>query len=124
MESFSPSSKKRVDDCSSLLCVGLDPHIPDLASPTAASARDFCLNLVKGTAPYGPRHSNPIRPSSKSSAEGWTALRQVIEAVQEEFESTWLEIPVILDAKRGDIASTAEAMPNLHSRLSARIALR
>jgi uridine monophosphate synthetase len=42
-------------------------------------------------------------------AEGWTALKDVIDAVQEESDRMGSMIPVILDAKRGDIASTAEA---------------
>ncbi len=52
METFFSFLEKRVDDCSSLLCVGLDPHSSELKEPTAASALDFCLNLVKQTAPY------------------------------------------------------------------------
>ena len=56
METFFTFLEKRVDDCSSLLCVGLDPHVSELsmaaARPTPASALDFCLNLVKQTAPY------------------------------------------------------------------------
>src|SRR6185503_5297438 len=42
-------------------------------------------------------------------AEGWTTLKQVIDAIQEESNRMGSMIPVILDAKRGDIASTAEA---------------
>ena len=52
MESFFSFLEKRVDDCSSLLCVGLDPHVCDLPKPTPASALDFCLNIVEQTAPY------------------------------------------------------------------------
>ena len=52
MESFFSFLEKRIDDCSSLICVGLDPHIPDLNEPTAGSALDFCLNLVKQTSRY------------------------------------------------------------------------
>ncbi|HEX5807409.1 MAG TPA: hypothetical protein VFY25_02000, partial [Anaerolineales bacterium] len=58
METFFSFLERRVDDCSSLLCIGLDPHIPDLRKngqpsvPTAATALDFCLNLVKQTARY------------------------------------------------------------------------
>jgi uridine monophosphate synthetase len=109
MESFFSFLEKRVDDCSSLLCIGLDPHIPDLKEPTAASARDFCLNLVKKTA----RYAAAIKPNAAFfeafGAEGWTALKQVIEAVGEESVRLGSMIPVVLDAKRGDIASTAEA---------------
>jgi uridine monophosphate synthetase len=115
METFFSFLERRVDDCSSLLCIGLDPHIPDLRRdeqlpiPTAASALDFCLNLVKQTARYAAAFKPNAAFFEVFGAEGWTALRQVIEAVQEESNRMGSMIPVILDAKRGDIASTAEA---------------
>ncbi len=109
MESFFSFLERRIDDCSSLLCVGLDPHIPDLKEPSAASALDFCLNLVKQTAPY----AAAFKPNSAFfevfGADGWTVLKQVIDAVHEESNRLGSKIPVILDAKRGDIASTAKA---------------
>ena len=114
MESFFSFLEKRVDDCSSLLCVGLDPHVSELVGadggpPTAASARDFCLNLVKQTAPYAAAFKPNAAFFEVFGADGWTALKQVIEAIHEESNRRGSMIPVILDAKRGDIASTAEA---------------
>ena len=109
METFFTFLEKRVDDSSSLLCVGLDPHIPDLNEPTAASALDFCLNLVKQTAPYAAAFKPNAALFEVFGAEGWTALKQVIEAIDVESNRLGSLIPVILDAKRGDIASTAEA---------------
>ena len=109
METFFSFLEKRVDDCSSLLCVGLDPHIPDLNEPTAASARDFCLDLVKQTSRYAAAFKPNAAFFEVFGAEGWTALKQVIETIQEESHRLGSMIPVILDAKRGDIASTAEA---------------
>jgi len=109
METFFSFLEKRVDDCSSLLCVGLDPHVNDLSAPTAASALDFCLNLVKQTAPYAAAFKPNAAFFEVFGAEGWTALKQVIEAIDAESKRLGSLIPVILDAKRGDIASTAEA---------------
>jgi orotidine 5'-phosphate decarboxylase subfamily 2 len=109
MESFFSFLEKRVDDSSSLLCVGLDPHIPDLKEPTAASALDFCLTLVKQTAPYAAAFKPNAAFFEIFGAEGWVVLKQVIEAIHEESNRLGSLIPVILDAKRGDIASTAEA---------------
>lgn len=109
MESFFTFLEKRVDDCSSLLCVGLDPHLPDLKEPTAAAALDFCLHLVRQTAPYAAAFKPNAAFFEIFGAEGWVALKQVIEAVQAESVRLGSLIPVILDAKRGDIASTAEA---------------
>jgi uridine monophosphate synthetase len=109
METFFSFLEKRVDDSSSLLCVGLDPHIPDLKEPTAASALSFCLTLVKQTAPYAAAFKPNAAFFEIFGAEGWLALKQVIEAIHEESIRLGSMIPVILDAKRGDIASTAEA---------------
>jgi uridine monophosphate synthetase len=109
MESFFTFLEKRVDDSSSLLCVGLDPHIPDLKEPTAAAALDFCLTLIKQTAPYAAAFKPNAAFFEVFGADGWVALKQVIEAIHEESNKRGSMIPVILDAKRGDIASTAEA---------------
>jgi orotidine 5'-phosphate decarboxylase subfamily 2 len=109
MESFFSFLEKRVDDCSSLLCVGLDPHISDLKEPTAASALDFCLTLVKQTAPYAAAFKPNAAFFEVFGPEGWVALKQVIEAIDAESKRLGSMIPVVLDAKRGDIASTAEA---------------
>jgi uridine monophosphate synthetase len=115
MESFFSFLEKRVDDCSSLLCIGLDPHVSDLSTdgqlpvPTADSARDFCLNLVKQTSRYAAAFKPNAAFFEVFGAEGWTALKDVIDAIQDESNRMGSMIPVILDAKRGDIASTAEA---------------
>lgn len=109
METFFSFLEKRVDDSSSLLCVGLDPHISDLPSPTAASALTFCLNLVKQTSRYAAAFKPNAAFFEVFGAEGWVALKQVIEAINEESDRMGSRIPIILDAKRGDISSTAEA---------------
>jgi uridine monophosphate synthetase len=109
MESFFSFLEKRVDDCSSLLCIGLDPHVQDLSAPTAAAARDFCLNLVKQTARYAAAFKPNAAFFEVFGADGWIALKDVIDAIQEESDRMGSMIPVVLDAKRGDIASTAEA---------------
>ena len=84
------------------MCVGLDPHPASLPAPTAEAAREFCLNLIEATA----ERAAAFKPNSAFfelfGPEGIEVLRTVIAAVPE-------GIPVILDAKRGDIASTAAA---------------
>lgn len=109
MESFFSFLEKRVDDCSSLLCIGLDPHASDISERSAASARDFCLNLVKQTSRYAAAFKPNAAFFEVFGAKGWTALKEVIDAIQDESNRMGSMIPVILDAKRGDIASTAEA---------------
>ncbi len=109
MESFFSLLERRVDDCSSLLCVGLDPHGNELPEQSAAAARDFCIRIIKATAPYAAAFKPNAAFFEAFGSEGWTALKQVIAAAREESEKAGSHIPVILDAKRGDIASTAEA---------------
>ncbi len=94
--------ERRAREADSLLCVGLDPHPHLLSADTAAAARDFCLNLVERCAPYACAFKPNIAFFEALGLEGLAALEKVIEVVPE-------EIPVVLDAKRGDIASTAEA---------------
>jgi orotidine 5'-phosphate decarboxylase subfamily 2 len=109
METFFTFLAKRVDDCSSLLCVGLDPHPSDLSAPTAEAARDFCLRLIKAAAPYAAAFKPNAAFFELYGPEGWAVLKEVIAAIRAESDRLGSMIPVILDAKRGDIASTAEA---------------
>jgi orotidine 5'-phosphate decarboxylase subfamily 2 len=97
--------------------VGLDPHPSDLSTgsrqasqlPTAEAARDFCLRLVKATAPYAAAFKPNAAFFELYGPNGWSVLKDVVAAVQDESNRLGSMIPVILDAKRGDIASTAEA---------------
>ncbi len=109
METFFTFLEKRVADCSSLLCVGLDPHAADLPRPTAEAACEFCLELVDKTASYAAAFKPNAAFFEAFGAEGWTALKRVIDSVRERSQRLGSLIPVILDAKRGDIASSAEA---------------
>ena len=102
MTSFFARLETRARRINSLLCVGLDPHPADLPAPTAAAARDFCLRLIEATADVAAAFKPNAAFFEAFGPEGIAALRDVIAAVPD-------EVPVILDAKRGDIASTAEA---------------
>jgi uridine monophosphate synthetase len=109
METFFTFLAKRVADCSSLLCVGLDPHINDLPAPTAEAALDYCVNLVRKTARYAAAFKPNAAFFEVFGASGWAALKELVNAIQDESDLMGSRIPVILDAKRGDIASTAQA---------------
>ncbi len=102
MGSFFSRLEERVRAVDSLLCVGLDPHPADLPAQTAEAARDFCLRLIEATADLAAAFKPNAAFFEAIGVEGITALREVIAAVPQ-------GIPVILDAKRGDIASTAQA---------------
>jgi len=102
MTSFFQRLEKRARQIDSLLCVGLDPHVEDLETPTADGARAFCLRLIQATSDLAVAYKPNIAFFEVFGPQGLQVLKEVIETVP-------AEIPVILDAKRGDIASTAEA---------------
>jgi uridine monophosphate synthetase len=104
--SFFDALTARARETGSLLCVGLDPHAADLAGMPegegAAAAEAFCVRLIEATAP----HAAAFKPNAAFfealGPEGVAALHRVIAAVPP-------GIPVVLDAKRGDIGSTSAA---------------
>ena len=101
-QNFFEKLTNRVLACGSLLCVGLDPHSSELKENSASAARTFCLNIIQKTAPFAAAFKPNAAFFEKFGAAGSEALKEVIEAIPE-------EIPVILDAKRGDISTTATA---------------
>jgi uridine monophosphate synthetase len=102
MTSFFEQLTARVLEADSLLCVGLDPHPDDLPTRSAEAAQDFCLKLIEATADQAAAFKPNAAFFEIHGPAGVRALAEVIAAVPE-------GIPVILDAKRGDIASTARA---------------
>nr|BAA31359.2 OMPDCase-OPRTase [Trypanosoma cruzi]BAA74523.1 OMPDCase-OPRTase [Trypanosoma cruzi] len=82
---------------STLLCIGLDSR-----AKTAAEAKKECMRLIDATAEYAAAYKPNAAFFEFFGGEGWKALQQVIAHVP-------ANIPVVLDAKRGDIADTAEA---------------
>ncbi len=102
MATFFEKLDQRAKDIDSLLCIGLDPHSEDLPEKTGRAAEEFCYRLIEATHPYALAFKPNAAFFEILGPEGWQALRNVIKAVPE-------GIPVILDAKRGDISSTARA---------------
>jgi uridine monophosphate synthetase len=89
--------EQRARQVNSLLCVGLDPRGND-----AVTVRDECRRLIDATAEV----ACAFKPNSaffeRLGPPGLAALREVIAHIP-------AGVPVILDAKRGDIADTAAA---------------
>jgi orotidine 5'-phosphate decarboxylase subfamily 2 len=81
----------------SLLCVGLDPR-----ARSGADAVDQCRRLIDATAPF----AAAFKPNSAFfEALGTDGLARLSEVIQHVPDDRLL----ILDAKRGDMGSTAEA---------------
>jgi uridine monophosphate synthetase len=106
--SFFSRLESRIRETDSLLCVGLDPHrsdLPTLPKARKASGRaafEFCLALIEATADVAAAYKPNAAFFEALGPEGVAALQDVIAAIPD-------DIPVILDVKRGDIASTARA---------------
>lgn len=89
----------------SMLCVGLDPDIgrfPQTVRTGADPIYDFCRAIVDATAQYACAFKPQIAYFAAESAE--QSLLRIITYIKENHP----DIPVILDAKRGDIGSTAK----------------
>ncbi len=89
----------------SLLCVGLDPEPGRFPHDMRGDARkiyDFCAAIVDATADL----ANSFKPQiAYFAAHGAEAQ---LERLMEHMRRNAPHVPVILDAKRGDIGSTAE----------------
>jgi len=102
MKPFFTQLDERVRKTGSLLCVGIDPRPEELAEPTASAARDYSMRMIEATSDIAAAYKPNTAFFEAFGPEGWQALKEVVAAVP-------ADIPVILDSKRGDISSTAEA---------------
>jgi orotidine-5'-phosphate decarboxylase len=89
----------------SLLCVGLDPEpsrFPGHIHGDANKIYDFCAAIVDATADLAIAFKPQIAYFAAHRAEGQ------LERLMEHIRRVAPQVPIILDAKRGDIGSTAE----------------
>jgi orotidine-5'-phosphate decarboxylase len=89
----------------SLLCVGLDPEPAKFPAALKGDARkiyDFCAAIVDATADLAIAFKPQIAYFAAHRAE------DQLEKLMAHMRRTAPQVPVILDAKRGDIGSTAE----------------
>lgn len=101
---FNDLIAQRIEHTRSPVCVGLDPYpelFPDFLQHHDDNIFAFCCAIVDAThdlvCAYKPQFAH-------FAALGETeSLRRVIEYIKDKYP----DIPVILDAKRGDIGSTA-----------------
>ena len=102
MTPFFERLETRARQVGSLLCVGLDAHPELLAEDDAKAAYRFCLSIIEETSHAAAAYKVNAAFFEVFGAEGWSALKDVIDGVSS-------DIPVIVDAKRGDIGSTSGA---------------
>lgn len=89
----------------SLLCVGLDPDIarfPGVLKGRVDSVFEFCRAIIDATAPYACAFKPQIAYFAALAAE------DQLQAICDYLNQRYPDIPIVLDAKRGDIGATAE----------------
>jgi uridine monophosphate synthetase len=92
--------QERAGKAGSLLCVGLDPQ-PDSVGPDGLIS--FGKRIVETTRDAACVYKPNIAFYEAHGPEGISALKKTIDLIHD------YGVPVILDAKRGDISSTAAA---------------
>jgi orotidine-5'-phosphate decarboxylase len=102
---FMQALKQRWSDADSLVCVGLDPEPAKFPAQFASdpdAVFHFCRDIVDATAEHSCAFKPQIAHFAALGAED--ALARLIAHIHTSHPG----IPVILDAKRGDIGSTAQ----------------
>jgi orotidine-5'-phosphate decarboxylase len=102
---FMQALKQRWSDADSLVCVGLDPEpakFPAQFADDPEAVFHFCRDIVDATAEHACAFKPQIAHFAALGAED--ALARLIAHIHTSHPG----IPVILDAKRGDIGSTAQ----------------
>jgi orotidine-5'-phosphate decarboxylase len=96
--------RSRSADLGTPLCVGIDPHpdrLPEGLSPDANGIERFARGLIEAVAEHATAFKINVAFFEALGSRGWAAL-----------ERTRADVPeaaiCLLDAKRGDIGSTAE----------------
>jgi orotidine-5'-phosphate decarboxylase len=103
--SFAQRVQARWRASQSLLCVGLDPdpaRFPASLRGSRGAIARFCCDIVDATA----KHACAFKPQIAYFAA--ERAEDQLEDVLAHIRAKHPDIPVILDAKRGDIGSTAE----------------
>lgn len=94
------SWSQRLQERGSALCVGLDPVASRL--PAGTTIASFCAGIIDATAEYAACFKPNIAFFERHGAAGIESLAATMAASRER------GVPLILDAKRGDIGSTAQ----------------
>ena len=101
LEKLAAASRSR----DSIICVGLDPEpdlIPSALGRGPQAAVRFLRRIVRATSEYACAYKPNLAFYERYGAAAFEVLGQTLQSIPD-------DIPVILDAKRGDVPNTAEA---------------
>ncbi|MDF1664201.1 MAG: orotidine-5'-phosphate decarboxylase [Planctomycetota bacterium] len=97
-QSYNEKVNARIKAIGSRLCVGLDPRIERIDG----SVKDFLIKVIEQTSPHAAAFKPNIAYFEAMGLEGYQILDELIRHVIPK------DVPIILDAKRGDIGATQE----------------
>jgi orotidine-5'-phosphate decarboxylase len=86
-----------------ILCIGLDPDVEKMPRKIASRSRplyEFCRQIVEATSKYAAAFKPNLAFFEAHGSDGILELERLLADIPD-------DIPVILDAKRGDIGNTA-----------------
>ena len=86
------------------LCLGIDPHpdrLPEGVGPGVAGVEAFARGVIEAAVEHAVAVKINVAFFEAFGSAGWAALERVRRSVPR-------DVPCVIDAKRGDIGSTAE----------------
>ena len=95
VKTYSQKLTERIESVNSNLCVGLDPRVDQIDG----DFETFVLNLIDETISSAACYKPNAAYFEALGSKGYAIMERIITHIPE-------EIPVILDAKRGDIGAT------------------
>lgn len=104
---FINKCKERFDSLKTVLCIGFDPVIEKIPFKRKDNIKKTLINFYFSIIENFHKYALAVKPNiafyEQYGIDGLKALKEIIK------KSKIKEIPVILDAKRGDIGETAKA---------------
>ena len=108
-DGFLEKLRRRWHDGRTLLCVGLDPELDQLptaqGTDTETALVTFNMAIVDATADLVCAYKPNVAFYERHGAAGWNALARTIAYIHSRHPG----VPVLVDAKRGDMGNTAQA---------------
>ncbi len=98
---------KRREELSSLLCIGLDPEWEKLPFPSLKSETPlfhFSKEIVEATHTYATSWKPNVAFFERFGSKGFKEFELYVELCK----TVCPEVPIIADAKRGDLANTSK----------------
>ncbi|MCU0825307.1 MAG: orotidine-5'-phosphate decarboxylase [Leptospira sp.] len=106
-DGFVSKFKRRREELGSVLCIGLDPEfekLPEICQKSDRPLFEFCKAIVSSTSSYAVAWKPNLAFFERFGGKGLLEFEAYVRYAKEVSP----DIPIIADAKRGDLANTAK----------------